>query len=83
MYKWCIDIILKNSGVILPCVYDGPEDNSIDVMQKIFAGKAPNETIGLAGNNGRSQTFVIAGEVASVDIYERICSSVICTIRIW
>lgn len=71
MYKWCIDIVLKNSGVILPCIYDGPERDSMSVMQKIFSNKASNDMIGLSGNNGNSQTFVQAGEIASVDIYER------------
>ena len=69
MYKWYIDIVLKNSGVILPCVYNGPEISSTDVMNKIFCNKAPNEIIGLTGNNGKSNTFVLSGEVASVDIY--------------
>ena len=71
MSKWNIDIVLKNSGVILPCIYDGPEVNSVDVMEKIFCNKQPNEWIGLNGNNGHSNTFVLVGEIASVDIYPR------------
>lgn len=71
MYKWNIDIILKNSGVILPCIYDGPESCSGDVAVKIFSNKRPNETIGLNGNNGNSNTFVTAGEIAAFDIYPR------------
>ena len=69
MHKWCIDIVLKGSGVILPCVYHGPETSSVDVMQKIFAGKAANDFVGLDGNNGKSHTFIMSGEIASVDIY--------------
>ena len=71
MYKWCIDIVLKGSGVILPCIYDGPENASGDVMWKLFSNKNSNDMIGLAGNNGKSNTFVQAGEIASIDIYER------------
>lgn len=71
MYKWNIDIILKGSGVILPCVYEGLERSSEDVFAKIFAGKGTNDVIGLGGNNGKSNTFVIAGEIASVDIYPK------------
>ena len=71
MYKWCIDIVLKGSGVILPCVYEGREDSSDDVFFKIFTNKQPNEIIGLGGNNGKSNTFVLAGEIASVDIYPK------------
>ena len=71
MYKWNIDIVLKGSGVILPCIYDGPENNSYDVILKLFQGKQDSEWIGLGGNNGNSQTFMKVGEIASVDIYER------------
>ena len=71
MYNWNVDIVLKGSGVILPCIHAGPESISVDVMKKIFQGKASDEWIGLAGNNGHSQTFVNVGQVASVDIYER------------
>ena len=71
MYKWCIDIVLKGSGVILPCIYDGPENHSHAVVEKIFHGKAANEWIGLGCNNGKSHVFVAVGEIASVDIYER------------
>ena len=69
IHKWCIDIVLKGSGVILPCVYHGPEGNSVDVMQKIFAGKTENDFVGLDCNNGKSHVFVRSGEIASVDIY--------------
>lgn len=71
MYKWNIDIVLKGSGVILPCIYDGPESNSYDVVLKIFQSKADNEWVGLGCNNGNSQAFVKVGEIASIDIYER------------
>ena len=68
-YKWNLDIILKNSGVIIPAIYEGPERGSQDVFEKIFTNKAPNHIIGLGCNNGNSNVFVLAGEIASVDIY--------------
>lgn len=71
MYKWNIDIILKNSGVILPCVYAGPEVCSSDVAVKLFTNKTANEVIGLSGNNENSNIFVLIGEVAAYDIYPR------------
>lgn len=71
MHKWNIDIILKGSGVILPCLYEGKEDNSVDVMNKLFFGKQLTDLIGLQGNNGHSHTFITAGEIASIEIYEK------------
>lgn len=71
MHKWNIDIILKSSGVLLHCIYDGPENSSGDVMWKLFSGKNNNDMIGLAGNSENSNMFVQAGEIAAVDIYER------------
>ena len=71
MYNWNIDIVLKGSGVILPCIYAGPESNSYDVMLKLFQDKKDHEWVGLSGNNGKSQTFVCVGQIASIDIYER------------
>lgn len=71
MYKWSVDIILKGSGVILSCIYDGPERDTTSVMEKLFRGKLANEWVGLSCNNGKSNCFVCVGEIASVDIYER------------
>lgn len=71
MYKWNIDIVLQGSGVILPCIYDGPESNSYDVVLKLFQNKRDNEWVGLGCNNRNSQAFVKVGEIASIDIYER------------
>lgn len=68
MYKWCVDIILKGSGLTLHCLYEGIENNSGDVFEKLFAGKCASDVIGLAGESGRSITLVIAGEIAAVDI---------------
>ena len=71
MYKWCIDIILKGSGTVVHCIYDGPESNSLAVVKNIFQGKQASEWVALSGAVGKSQTFITVGEVASLDIYER------------
>lgn len=70
MHKWNIDIVLKGSGVILPCTYSGRESVAHDVVEKLFTHRKDNDIIGLSGNNGNSSTFVLAGEIASIDIYE-------------
>lgn len=71
LYKWNIDVVLKGSGVILHCVYEGVEDNTTDVYTKLFAGRGSNGVIGLSGNNGNSNVFIVCGEIASVDIYKK------------
>lgn len=71
MYKWRINIVLKGSGTVVRCNYDGPESNSMDVIKGIFQGKQPNDWVAFSGAVGKSQTFIAVSEVASVDIYER------------
>ena len=68
MYSWCITIILKYSGFVLKCEYEGPENNSMDVAMKIFSDKQPNEVIGLRAYKAAKQVFVVAGEIAAYDI---------------
>ena len=71
MNTWFIDITLKGSGVKLNCRYDGPEDNSSDVIVKIFDKKPPNEMLALRSDNNKHQIFIIAGEIAAIDIYQQ------------
>lgn len=68
MYAWCITIILKCSGFVLKCEYEGPENNSMDVAMKIFSGKTANEVIGLRAYKAAKQVFVRADEIAAYDI---------------
>ena len=70
MCRWSIDILLK-SGKVVNCEYDGPEHNSGDVILKLFQGRNANEWISLYSHGKTHSTYVIVGEIASVDIYER------------
>ena len=70
-YSWNIDITLKNSGVLMPCVYEGVECTSDDVFTRIFTNKQPDEIIGLGCNNGKSNAFICVSEIAAVDIYQK------------
>lgn len=70
MYRWSIDIVLK-SGHVVKCEYDGPESNSGDAIMKLFGNKGNNEWISLFSHNHTHSTYVVVGEIASVDIYER------------
>ena len=71
MHKWCIDIVLKGSGQVLHCLYEGREDNTADVFYSVFNNKPPNEMIGLRGASNKTNMFILAGEIAAVDIYPR------------
>jgi hypothetical protein len=68
MYKWKIDIYLK-SGVKLECIYSGPEDTTLDVLNKTFAGKQITDVIGFEGRTDMNHIYVLVGEVAAFDIY--------------
>lgn len=70
MYKWNIDIRLK-SGMIVNCEYDGPESNSDDVILKLFQGKQPYEWVPLYTHKQTGCRYIVVGEIAAVDIYER------------
>ena len=71
MHKWILEIGLKNSGRIVKCKYDGPEDNPHDVIMRLFNGKDPNYWVDLYNAKNNALTFITVGEIASVDIYER------------
>ena len=68
MYNWKIDIYLK-SGVKLECVYSGVERNTLDVANKLFAGKGLTEFVGLERRGGNGTIYLMVGEAASYDIY--------------
>lgn len=70
MYKWQIDFILK-SGMLIGGVYKGPENNSLDVAQKLLLGKNATDIVGLFGELDNHQTFIVVGEIAAFDISER------------
>lgn len=68
MHKWLIDIILKGSGTMLHCLYEGPENHSSDVIEKLLMGKPTNEWVALGSDDGKSQVSFCIGEIAAVDI---------------
>lgn len=68
MYNWKIDILLR-SGSVVNCEYMGPESNSGDVILKLFQGKSANDWISLYSHKQSHSTYVVVGEIASVDIY--------------
>lgn len=70
MYRWVIDILLK-SGAFLTCDYDGPEKCSAEVVTKLFGRKQPNDWIPLHSHTKDHITYVVIGEIAAIDIYER------------
>lgn len=71
MYKWRIDIILKNGNDIAGH-YEGVEDTSVDVANKLFFGKRSTDLISLESATVRAQhIFVIAGEIAVFSITPR------------
>lgn len=69
MYNWKIDIYLK-SGVKLACTYYGPAGNTTDVANSLFAGKQPNDMVGLGSREHNHNVFVLVGELAAFDIYQ-------------
>lgn len=69
MYKWHIDFILKGSGVIKRCIYEGPESTSGDVFINQFNNKPPNEMVAFRSDDNKRQVFISVGEIASIDIY--------------
>lgn len=69
MYNWNIDICLK-SGVKLECFYCGIERNTLDVANKLFAGKSITEFVGLDRRGGNGTIYFMVGEAASYDIYK-------------
>lgn len=68
MHKWLIDIILKGSGTMLHCLYEGPEEVSSDVIKKVFLGRELTEAVALARDDCKSQVWFMIGEVAAMDI---------------
>lgn len=68
MYNWKIDILLC-SGSVVNCEYVGSERNSGDVILKLFKGKSANDWIPLYSHKQTHSTYVVVGEIASVDIY--------------
>ena len=71
MWKWNIDILLKGSGNIVRCMYEGPEEDTRSVIVKLFQGKGPNEWVDLLGDDTKHHKFIVVSEIAYVDIYER------------
>lgn len=71
MNKWRIDINLKNGNDIAGH-YEGVEDNSMDVANKLFFGKRSTDLISLESATVRAQhIFVTAGEIAVFSITPR------------
>ena len=67
MYKWRIDILLK-SGREISGVYEGKENNSLDVGQELLAND-PSVTIFVLGSlDGTAQLFINRSEVATMAI---------------
>ena len=66
MYKWNIDVIL-NSGKELEMLYEGNEDNSLDVGKKLLEGN-PNNIFALCDKTSTKQYFVKIGEVSCMAI---------------
>ena len=71
MYKWNIDITLMGSGSIVHCWYEGSEMDSARVITKLFHGKKDEDWVGLAGDESRHQVFVVVGQIAAIEVYER------------
>ena len=71
MYKWKIDVVLKNSGVLKSCTYVGPEDTEVDVIKKLFHGRESTYYVDLYGKDETVATYICVGDVAAIDIYGR------------
>lgn len=68
MYRWNIDITLK-SGKQISVVYEGKEQNSGDVANKVMAGGF-NSMNGFNDHTRTHNILVLVGEIAALDIYE-------------
>lgn len=68
MYRWNIDITLK-SGKQISVVYEGKEQNSGDVANKVMAGGF-NSMNGFYDSTRTHNILVLVGEIAALDIYE-------------
>ena len=70
-YKWHVNIVLKGSGVIKRCIYEGIESNAQDVFFTLFTFVRPPDVITLCGENESTTTCIVVSEIASIDIYQK------------
>lgn len=66
MYKWKIEIILK-SGKDVTVYYNGSENNSTAVANKLLAGET-NKFNGFSNEDNTKNIFVKIGEIAAASI---------------
>ena len=71
IYKWHVDVTLKNSSVLKRCKYEGKESDAKAVFDAIFVNVEPDCAIGLYCNDDLGATFFIPGSIAAVDIYPK------------
>lgn len=71
MNKWCIDIILRGSGVLKNFMYFGAEKSSEDVIMKVFDGKNDNYYVDLYGETDKIRSYIRVGDIAAIDIYQK------------
>lgn len=65
MYKWKIDVSLKNGENIVG-LYESKYNNSMDVGKELLEKIAPNCIFTLASLDGKCQIFIITSEVAAM-----------------
>lgn len=66
-YTWYVDIILK-SGEKLEGLYRGPENESKNVSELLFAG-SHDDIVGIADRSDSRHVLFRRGEVAAMTIY--------------
>lgn len=68
MYRWKLEYTLKN-GVKLNGMYEGPENNSDAVLNKLFTGRM-NSFVPTYGETDQEVLAVMLGEVAAIRVYK-------------
>lgn len=66
MHKWKIIIVLKSGKEIVAC-YQGDEDNSTQVAEKIFVCQK-DDIIGFGNGIGTENIFILRSEIASMTV---------------
>lgn len=67
MYRWKISYLLRN-GERIYGIYEGPENNSLDVANKLFTSNKRCNFTSHFGENKNHMLVVALSEIASVDV---------------
>lgn len=67
MYKWRINITLKN-GIMKHCLYECSADTSENVFKGYFEGAQENAFISLSSEDKKAQCWIKVGDISCIDI---------------